>query len=94
MTLSPHPRGGVVVPLVTGIGQAAERGFDVVPTPFVVKTAPDQLADERASPPPARAPVNLCHEVVGESYVQTHGPKTCTGRTRPSIRPSDPVAAA
>ena len=43
LTLSPHPCRRIVVPLVTGIGQAAEGGFDVVPAPLVLETALDEL---------------------------------------------------
>ena len=91
--MPPHPRGGVVVPVVAGIRQAAERRFDVVPASFVVKTALDQFGDERASPSWARASINLRHEVIGECYVQTHGPKCSIVRTHmatailPSCKP-------
>ena len=73
MTLSPYPGRRILVPLVTAIGQAAERGFDVVPAPFVVQTALDELGDERAPAAGARTPVDLGHEIVVQGYVQTHG---------------------
>ena len=72
MTLSPHPRGRIVAPLVSVIGQAPESGFDVIPAPFVLETTPDEFGDERASPPRARSPDDLGHEIVVECYVQTH----------------------
>ena len=69
VTLSPHPRGGVVVPFVTGVGQATESVFDVVPAPFVLESAPHELGDERATSPRARSPVDLLHEILVQRYV-------------------------
>ena len=67
---------------MTGIGQAAEGCFDVVPAPFVFETALDELGDECASTPGARTPVDLGHEVVVQGYVQTHGPDNTISSTR------------
>ena len=67
--LAPHPLGGVVVPVVARIGQAAERCFDIVPAAFVVETALDQFADERTSAARTGTPVELFHQSVIQSYV-------------------------
>ena len=72
--LASHPLRRVVVPVMAGVGDAAERCFDVVPAPLVVEPAPDQLSDECAALSRAGTPVEFSHEFVVQSDVQPHGP--------------------
>jgi hypothetical protein len=74
LSLLPHPSSGVVVPIVAGVGEGAEGPLDVVPPPFVVESATNELCDEGASPPRADPPVKVVHELVVQSNVQTHVP--------------------
>ena len=81
-TLLPHPRRGIVVPLVAVVGQATKSGFDVVPAPFVLEAPSNEFGDERAAPAWARPPIDLVHEIGIQRYVQTHGPESSRVRTR------------
>ena len=55
-----------------GVGQAAQRRFDVIPAPLVLETLPDQLGDERAPPAAAGAAVELGDQIVFQCNVHTH----------------------
>ena len=59
--LTPHPFGWVVIPVVAGVGDPAERCFDVVPAPLVVEPPPNQPSDERAALAGTGAPVEFGH---------------------------------
>ena len=74
-SLPAHPRRRVVVPFVPGIGQTAERGFDVVPATFILEPTLDQLRDEGAPSPCAGTPVQLGYQSVIQRYMYAHGPK-------------------
>ena len=70
--LTPHPFGWVVIPVVAGVGDSAERCFEVVPSPLVVETPPNQLSDEDASFSATGTPVDLGHQIVVQGDVQPH----------------------
>ena len=74
LSLLAHPSSGVVVPIVAGVGDGAEGPLDVVPAPFVVEPATNELCDEGASPSRADPPVKVRHKLVVQSNVQTHVP--------------------
>lgn len=67
--LPPHPLRRVVVPRVTAVIYAAQRRFDVVPTPLIVETPLDEFADESAASPGAGASIKFHDEGVGQRYV-------------------------
>lgn len=72
---------------MAGVGDAAERCFDVVPAPLVVEPAPDQLSDECAALSRAGTPVEFSHEFVVQNDVQQHGPNLAhTGVALPERR--------
>jgi hypothetical protein len=73
--LGTNPAGNVVVPVVSGVLDLAERGLDVVPPTFVLEPAPDQLGDEGTALASPDALIELLHELVVERYVQTHVPR-------------------
>ncbi len=54
---------------MSGVGQGAECGFDVVPAPFVFKAALDEFGNESATTPRTGAPVDLLHQIVFQDYV-------------------------
>ena len=57
------------------VGQATERGLDVVPASFILEAALDQLRDKGAPPPRSRALVELGNQCVVQCYVYAHGLK-------------------
>ena len=57
---------------MAGVGQAAQRRFDVIPAPLVLETLPDQLGDERTPPAAAGAAVELGDQIVFQCNVHTH----------------------
>ena len=67
--LSPHPLPRVVVPLVTTVMYPAQGRFDIVPTPFIVKTPANEFADEGATSSGAGAPIEFHDEIVWHRYV-------------------------
>jgi hypothetical protein len=68
-SLVPDPPGWVVIPVVAGIGDLTQGGFDLVPPTLVVQAPPDQLGDELASSPRPGAAVELGHQLVIQRYV-------------------------
>jgi hypothetical protein len=71
-SLSTNPASRVVIPRVSFVGKLPEARLDLVPTAFVIEAATDELGDEGTPPPTSRPPVELGHQLVVESYVQTH----------------------
>jgi hypothetical protein len=71
-SLTMHPFGRILVPLVTCFRQLAERSFDVVPPPLVLQPTPNQLSDKRAAASWADSRIELGNEVVVQRNVQTH----------------------
>src|SRR5215207_8311966 len=67
------PSRRILVPVVTGVGERVQRRLDVLPATLILESPTDRLPDERAAASPADSPVELCHEIVGKAYVQTHG---------------------
>jgi hypothetical protein len=72
MALLTHPSTGVVVPIVPGVWQLTECGFDVVPAPLVLESASDQFRNECAAASGPNALIQLCDHVIVKRYVQTH----------------------
>ena len=71
--LTPHPICRIVVPIVTGTPNPAQCFFDVVPTPFIVKSASDELGDKGAALAGACATIQFRHQGVGQCNVYSHG---------------------
>ena len=63
------------------IGQAAERGLDIVPAALVLDTTLDQLGDEGAPPPGAGTPIELGYQFVVQCDMYAHGLKLAHSRT-------------
>lgn len=53
--------------------QRTQRVFDVVPAALVVERTPHGGGDERTSPTLANAFIQIVHDLIIETYVQTHG---------------------
>ena len=68
-----NPSGGILVPLVTGVGNSAHGRFEQLPAVIVVQRLLDRARDVRAPAASADAPVELADEIVAEGYVQSHG---------------------
>jgi hypothetical protein len=64
-----NPRRRVVIPFVASVGDSTEGGLNVVPSPFVLKPAPDELCDEGAPPPRPDPPVEIGHEDIVQRNV-------------------------
>ncbi|HLB20608.1 MAG TPA: hypothetical protein VK605_00745, partial [Solirubrobacteraceae bacterium] len=64
-----------MVPVVLASGERTQARFDVVPATFVLERTAYRLADESTAASPANATIELCHELILEAYVQTHGHK-------------------
>ena len=88
--LAPHPLRRVVVPVVTAVVYPAQGRFDIVPAPFVVKTPPNEFADERAAPSGTGTPIKFHHEMVGHRYVQSHVPNLAHKSGRGDAPPVTP----
>jgi hypothetical protein len=56
-----------------GVGERSHGILDVLPAPLVVKRAPNRRGDERAALTPTHPAVESSHELVVQTYVQTHG---------------------
>lgn len=72
MALGADPAGRIIVPLVAVRLDRSQRQFDLVPTPLVVQSAPNQLLDESAPSAGACTTIQLAHELVVELYVHSH----------------------
>jgi len=72
-TLLAHPGCGIIVPLMAGIGQAAERRLDVGPSAFILETTSDQFDNEGASPSRASSSVQFGKQSVIYGQVNPHG---------------------
>ena len=46
VSLHPHPRRRIVVPVATGIQNPAQRHFDIIPAPFIVKPTSYEFGHE------------------------------------------------
>src|ERR1019366_3301078 len=84
-TLLAHPSSRIAVPVVLGVGQRADSGFDVVPATLVVERSPNRRRDERAALTPTNPAVESMHDFVVETYVQTHGHKLAHTVIRPTF---------
>jgi predicted O-methyltransferase YrrM len=71
-TLTPHPRGGIVVPLVSAGSDRPGGGHDHVPAPRLVEGCGNGPADVLAAVPRPGPLVDLLHERVIELHVQSH----------------------
>ena len=68
-----NPALCVLVPLVTTVGDRADRGLDELPAVVVVKRTLDCARDVRAAAASPDTSVELTHEIIGERNVHTHG---------------------
>ena len=59
---------------MAGVRQLRQGGFDVIPAPFVLKSAPDQFQDEGAPTAGTGTPVEFGNQRIRQSYVYSHGP--------------------
>jgi hypothetical protein len=58
---------------MAGIGDRVECGLDVLPAALVVEGVADCLADEGTASAAANSSIEFSDEIVGKTYVQTHG---------------------
>jgi len=58
---------------MTGVRYPAQGRLDFFPPTLVFQAPTDELRDERASPPPSDATVELRRQFIRQHYVQTHG---------------------
>ena len=72
--LAANPFTGIVIPFVALVGDSPERCLDIVPSPLVIESAPNQLCDECAASPAPSPPVEFGNELVVNSNVQSHVP--------------------
>jgi hypothetical protein len=68
-----HPSGGIVVPLVAAVRDAAERRLDQFPAVIVVERPLHRGCDVSAATTSPDAPIQLVDETLFEGNVQTHG---------------------
>ena len=68
------PFTGIGIPFVALVSDGPERCLDIVPSPLVFKSSPDQLRDECAASPAAGAPIEFGDKLVVDCYVQSHVP--------------------
>ena len=68
-----NPSAGVFIPVVTTVSKRAQRRFDQLPAMIVVERSFDRIGNVGAAAPSPHTPIKLPHEIVSESYVQTHG---------------------
>lgn len=55
------------------VSQSTRRAFDVIPAALIVERSPNGVGDERTSLTSAHASIEILHQLVFETYVQTHG---------------------
>ena len=79
MALCSDPLTRISVPVVTDIGESAQRRFDVVPALFIFEAAADEFGDEGASLTRSDAPIECLAQGVVQCYVQTHVRKIASG---------------
>jgi hypothetical protein len=68
-----HPPSRVAVPVMLGVGERAYDVLDDLPATLVVKRALNRRGDERAALTPTHAAVESTHDLIVQTYVQTHG---------------------
>jgi len=68
-----HPAGWICIPFVLLVGEGTEPSLDVFASSPVVESSAQGVRDERAAASSPHAPVKLLHEVIIETYVQSHG---------------------
>ena len=73
-SLPSNPLCGVVVPIMAAVRELRQGGFNVVPAPLVLKTAPAHFADQGASTAGTGALVEFGNQRIWQSYVYSHGP--------------------
>ena len=72
MSLTPHPLRRIVIPIVTGVRNPANRCLYVVPTTLIVKSALHELADEGAALAGACASIKFQDQRIRQCYVYSH----------------------
>lgn len=73
-SLPADPSAGIVIPFVSAVGDGPQRCLDIIPSPLVIKSAANQLCNERAASPTAGPSVELGDELVINGNVQSHVP--------------------
>jgi hypothetical protein len=68
-----NPLAGILIPLVTAVGDRAERRVDRLPALVVVERAFDCPRDVRAPAAGTDAAVELANDLVAEGYVYSQG---------------------
>jgi len=70
--LAADPFTGIVIPFVALVGDSPERCLDIVPSPFVIEPAANQLCDKCATSPASGPLVEFGNELVIDGNVQSH----------------------
>jgi hypothetical protein len=73
-SLTSHPFGWIGIPIVVMIVDRADRGFQFVPSTFVIECPADKGRQEGTALPLPKAGVQLADEFIGELYVHSHVP--------------------
>ncbi len=66
-------RGRVVVPIVTTVGDGADRGLDRLATTNIVQRSPDRLGNEPAPETGLDPNLEIANKLVVQRNVHTHG---------------------
>jgi len=69
MPLGVNPLRRVFIPVVPLVLDRPDRGEDLVPSPLIVKGAPEHARDEGAAPALSDSAVQFGHELIFEAYV-------------------------
>src|SRR5665213_3111275 len=67
-----------------GVGERAYGVLDVLPATLVVERAPNRRGDEHAALTPTHPAVESAHDLIVQTYVQTHG-HTLAHAVRPAF---------
>jgi hypothetical protein len=68
-----HPASGIVVPVVTAVGDRAECGIDRFPATIAVERALDGVRDVGASATAAYPAIELTNQPLVQRNVHSHG---------------------
>ena len=72
LSLGAYPGSGILIPLMARIGDGAQRGFDVIPSPFVIESPSDQSCDERTTPSGPCPTIQVFNKIVIQLNVYSH----------------------
>jgi hypothetical protein len=91
-TLGMHPAGHVVVPGVTGVGEAGDGGLDVLPSSPVLECSPDEFRDEADLRPGACGSVQLGDQRVIEGHTHARVRRSAHSEWWATERPMVPAS--